>query len=229
MKYIILILISLSNIAATFTHESELGVIGISGNTSTNTESAKHKSEVSWGKNNIKFESNYFHSSSLEDNSESWLLGLRFERSINSKVSYFLGNSFLGDRSLGYDLRSYTDVGGKYNYHKTEESYLFLEAGYRLQYEENISGKINREHFLRFYSEIGKSLGIGKITSGLELLPNVLKMNGLQINFDSSLVVILTDILSLKVSYLYKFNNSPSLKDGEKLDEIYTITFLAKY
>ncbi len=195
--------------SASWEHESELGIILISGNTVLQTENAKHESTVNWDKNLIKFKSNFLHSSS-EKNINIWGASLRFER------GYFLETKWLGDTSAGYKYRSIIDAGIKINMN---------EVGYRFQYEKSIFGNVKRSHFLRIYTEFGNK----KVKLWVEILPNILEIKNLQINIEPSVNISLTDLLSLKIAYLYKFNNVPAINGIKRIDTIYTTTLVASY
>jgi len=78
MKYTILalgILISLNCMA--MQNESEIGILILSGKINSQTENLKHKSVVSWDKNQIDFKSKYLHLSDESKNIEIWELQLR--------------------------------------------------------------------------------------------------------------------------------------------------------
>lgn len=233
MKYLLIfftiILSALTAWSANWDHKSEIGVILISGNNVSRTENGKHESSISWQKNTIKIKGQALQLLISEKTVSTWGTSLRFERIIKDKLSYFIENSWSGDSSAGYDYRADIDLGGQYLHHKTGNSYLLEELGYRLQYEKTTLKTAKRKHFLRFYLELSQGVAGNSFDFWVEVLPNLLKIKEVQANYELSFKVNLSGIFSLKIGYLYKYNSMPAVSGLKTVDTIYTTTFMARY
>lgn len=124
-------------------NESELGVILTTGNSSTQTLSAKHTSAYTLDANKYQLGAKYLYGkSSGVESARSWNATLRYERAFSDLFSLYLGNSWEGDTFNGYEYRTNIDVGGKYfivpEDKEKKGNYLFTEAGYRYTYESRI-------------------------------------------------------------------------------------------
>lgn len=192
-------LISLQSLAG-FEHESEVGIVIISGETTSKTENLKHSSIFSWNETQASFKGRYLHLSNESKNTELWEMNFRIERQLNSEVFLFIGKSFEGRKP-----KDNTDLGIK-----TQCGSFINEIGYRITVEDD-----DKSDFLRLYSEISNE--------NLKFWIEALFDKETQINFEPSLMFILNDKLSLKISYLYK-----SRKENPA-DTIYITSLIAKY
>ena len=233
MKYLLMFFIAmfttLTSWGADWDHKSELGLIFISGNNVSSTEKGKHESTVSWLKNKVKLKTRVLRLVTSEKTANNWGASLRFERAFEDKLSYFIENSWSGDSSAGYDYRADIDLGGRYLHHKDGASYLLEEFGYRLQYEKTTLKTAKRKHFLRFYLELRQAVANNSFDFWVEVLPNLLAIKGLQVNYELAFKVNLSGIFSLKIGYLYKYNSAPAVSGLKTVDTIYTTTLEARY
>ena len=224
---------------AEWEHASELGIVIAGGNTESRTENAKHESKVKWAeKNTVKFGGSYVHSFTESDGTESdfeiWEFGARYERLIAGHVSGFIGEKVEGNRDAGFDYKASTDLGLKYEFYKdSKKDYLSSEAGYRFTYEQKVQGTeppLERSHFVRLFLEWGKEWN-DKVALKwwVEVLPDVSETENLEINTEPSLTVVLSNILSLKLGYLMKYDNQPAVSGNERIDYLYTTTLVANY
>lgn len=203
MKRIIifLILFSFQCMAQSWNHESGINVIIVSGNEKIKTENFKHLSVFDINDIKIQLKGEYLNSL----DSEIWSILSRLDKNI-----YFISQEWLGDNPK----RSNSDLGVKYNNY---------EFGYRLQRE----NKVNT-HFFRFYAEFSKTMKQYESKITFEILPSVLDIKNIQTNIEPTFSISFNNMFSLKISYLYKFDNKPGLA-GERIDTIYKTTLVAKY
>lgn len=228
-----------TTVLAEWDHSSELGVVIATGNTESRTENAKHESKVNWAeKNTFKAFGSYIHTftevDATETDFEIWDFGGRYDRKVSKKVSLFFGNSWEGNRDAGYSYRTNIDLGAKYDFYKdSKHDYFNTEAGYRFTYEEKTPGSSpasERKHIARVFFGYGKEFREGvHFKWWVEFLPDLSETENIEINTEPSLSVALTDLLSLKVAYLIKYDNVPATDGNERLDSLYTTTLVANY
>lgn len=225
--------------ASPWSHESELGVALAGGNTDSKTVNFKQKTGYEWAKNTITINTLFLYSfADGTTTAKSWLGGIRYEREINRRFSAFMGHSWEGDIYAGYDYKANGDIGGKYFIFPGDKKkrYFLSEAGYRFAYENksDINGipvpETQNYHFLRIYFEAAKDLTEFLFTkTWIEFLPDLTDKNNFQISFEPSLGVTLTKYLSLKLSYLGKFDNVPSQAGFKKYDWLYLTALVARF
>jgi len=212
-----------------FKGESELGNTVTTGNTSTNSLAAKTQNKYRLGADLWSFDGRYLRNT---DNSIEtallWEAGLRYDRIINENLSAFLGYKAEADPYAGYVQRDSVDLGAKYYFMKSDNLYWLGEAGYRYSKTHVLAGD-TYESFLRLYTEAQRTFdktSYGKLW--IEYLPNLTNSDAYLVNAEASVSAVLSELLSLKVSYLAKYQNEP--RPGfERTDTVFLTTLVAKY
>lgn len=227
-------LLNLSAFAAEgdgFKNESEAGLVITSGNSESQSLSAKQQSSYTWGDNTAKFSASYLRSSSRGvESALYWTVGLRYERAFSHLLSGFLGQSVESDIYAGYKQRYNTDVGLKYHLIKEEDLKWLAEVGYRYMSENQVNGAKKTSHFARLYTEAERRWNESVSTKlWIEGLPNLNDSAAWQLNSELSLSAILTSVFSLKTAYLYKRNNKPAASAPKKTDTVLTTALVAKF
>ncbi len=216
-----------------WSHESELGLILSGGNSDTKTLNAKQKTDYKWTKNTVIFKAAYLYGkSSGVESANGWSLGLRYDRSISTDFTVFLGDSYESDKYAGFDKRNNIDLGGKYYFLNTsKEKYVFSELGYRFT-SETATGATSAasKSFLRVYSEASMKLTESATAKvWFEYLPSLSESGDYLFNFEPSIAVTLDGNFALKAAYLGKYDAIPSASGIKKYDYIYSTALVAKF
>jgi putative salt-induced outer membrane protein len=233
----ILILLTFANAAHAFSDdiklgfqgESELGGTTTSGNTKTSSVAAKTDNKYLVGNELWTLTARYLRNA--DQNTETalfWSGSLRYDHELSDLVSVFLGYTVEADPYSGYVQRDSVDLGGKYYFMKRENFYWLGEAGYRYS-KTHTYGENTYESFLRFYTEMQENIDKNTYAKvWIEYLPNLTNNKAYLTNAEASVSAVLTQLLSLKVSYLVKYQNQPT-PGYERTDSIFLTTLVAKY
>ncbi|MES2855445.1 MAG: DUF481 domain-containing protein, partial [Bdellovibrionota bacterium] len=142
---------------------------------------------------------------------------------------YYVAYGSESDRASGYLQRDNADIGAKYFLIKSEPLDWITELGYRLTKTQPTTGDVINENFGRVYTEVRKTLRSDLLAKfWVEYLPNFRDPQAYLVNLEPSLMVTLSEIFSMKTSYLYKYNNGvrDPLKKGEAF---FTTSLVAKF
>jgi hypothetical protein len=221
-----------------WSHESELGAAIAGGNTNSKTITFKQTTSYAWSKNLLRLDGMFLYAfSNGTKTGQQWMAGLRYERIMTNWLSLFLGHNWQGDIFAGYDYRVNNDIGAKMWIVEGDKknNYLFNETGYRFTYENRIAGVVPASlklHYVRIYFEGAKSLTdilFAKVWT--EFLPDLEHKSNFQFNFEPSLGVVLTKYLSLKLGFLGRYDNQPTIQTPvlKKFDYLYTTSLVAKF
>jgi putative salt-induced outer membrane protein YdiY len=111
---------------------------------------------------------------------------------------------------------------------KRDNFYWLGEAGYRYS-KTHTYGDNTYESFLRLYTEMQENIDKNSYAKmWIEYLPNLTNNKAYLVNAEASVSALLSEMLSLKVSYLAKYQNEPP-PDIERTDTIFLTTLVAKY
>lgn len=212
-----------------FQGESELGNTVTSGNTSTNNLAAKTENKYLVGKDLWTVNAHYLRNTDHDvETALFWDGGLRYDRVLNDYFSVFIGYKSEADPYAGYVQRDSVDLGAKYYLTKKEDFYWTAEAGYRYS-KTHTYGDNKYESFLRLYTEAQQNMSKTSYAKiWVEYLPNITHSQGYLTNAEASISAVLTELLSLKISYLVKYQNEPP-PGYQRTDSIFLTTLVAKY
>lgn len=212
-----------------FMGESELGSTITSGNSKTNNLAAKTLNKYTEGSNLWTLSGRYLRNTEKEvETALSWDVGLRYDRSVSEDFSLFIGHKVEADGYAGYVQRDSSDLGVKESFLKSDVFYWLGEAGYRYT-KTHIQNSDTYESFGRLYTEAQRALSkTSYVKLWLEYLPNFTTKERYLTNGEASLSVSISEVLSLKVGYLVKYQNQP-LPGIEKTDTVFVTTLVAKY
>ncbi|MCF8058306.1 MAG: DUF481 domain-containing protein [Bacteriovoracaceae bacterium] len=233
MKSFLLILIfvflNLSAFAQ-FSHESELGVVVTGGNTEMEVYNGKVTNKYQRDTNTFTLGGHYTYGTSFGvENSRNWDVNAKAKHDLTQKVGIFLGSILEADEFAGIQSRINVDVGGTYQFLKTEKSQINTELGYRYRREKNLAGTTLSQSQGRLYVE-GKRSPSKDLSMKLwaEYLPNFTKSEDWQLNFEPSFQFNLNSTLALKWGYLGRYDNDP-VPGNKKFDFLYVTSLLAKF
>jgi putative salt-induced outer membrane protein len=218
------------------TNETELSIAQVSGNSNSETYGAKESLAYVWEADTLKASGRYLQGRTEGVESvRAWDAGLRYERSLSPVWSVFASHSLESDIFSGFVQRNNTDIGAKYFFTKTQQTVWSAELGYRyvtVQYVAIRPDVNNYDHTARVYSEITESLGPtvnGKFW--IEYIPNLTDSEAYLINAEPSITAILSNALSLKLSYLVKYQNPNKAIAGVRAytDTTFLTSLVAKF
>ncbi|MGZ3692660.1 MAG: DUF481 domain-containing protein [Bdellovibrionota bacterium] len=232
MRYFLLLLvfISLPAMAGGWKNEDEVGVIVSTGNSRTQSLSAKQTTDYEWSSNSWHFKSSFLQSKNQGIlNARRWDVGLRYEREFSHFWRAFTGETVESDPFAGYQQRYGTDIGAKYWIYREEKKFeWFTELGYRYQIENRTNGTQARDSLVRTYTEAERNWNpTASSKIWVEYLPNLSTGKAWQLNGEASSSFALYNAFSVKLAYLVKYNNSPT--NAKKTDTTYTTGLLAKF
>lgn len=212
-----------------FQGESELGSTVTTGNTSTNNVAAKTENKYRLGADLWTLNGRYLRSTDQNvETALSWDAGLRYDKVITERFTAFLGYKVEADPYSGFAQRDSIDIGSKYYFIKEDSFYWLGEGGYRYS-KTHVLGADTHDSFLRFYTETQKTFdknSYGKLW--VEYLPNLTNSKAYLVNAEASISAVLTELFSLKMSYLAKYQNEPAA-GFKRTDTIFLTTLVAKY
>lgn len=204
-----------------FKGESEASSVVVSGNSTSETYSAKTKNTYAISEPDLltAFGSYLQSRAGGTENNKYWSAGLRYDRVIEKDLfNVFVQRKAEADPLNGYVQRDISELGGKYVFVKNEALTWFGEIGYQSQ-DTLVTAGVARETvgFARIYSEAQYQLNPSTKTKlWVEHLPNLKRSNESQSNAELSLSVAMNNIFSLKTAYLLNRNDAiaaPLTKD----------------
>jgi hypothetical protein len=213
-------------------HESEASAVIASGNADNQTYSLGQKTQYLWAEDAIKTNARYLlgKSGGLET-ARNWAVGGRYERSLSTPLSAYLGYQLDSNIFANLDYRHTGDLGAKYFFLKNKPQVVFSELGYRLTQENQLNPSQSlTSHFVRIYTEWGSDW-TPTLSSKVyvEYLPNITRSQDWQLNSELSLAVMLNEIFSLKTGYLFLYRNTPAGVGKKQLDTLFTTSLVAKF
>lgn len=235
MKYLslaVLLTLMSSNLLATTTNESELGVLVAKGNSDSESYNAKETVGVLWEeKNSLKFNGRYLQTkTSGVENARYWSTGIRYDRELNERLGLFLGELLESDKYASYNQKYNSDIGVKYALLKEPKLLWNAELGYRYTVENVLTGLQKKLHYARAYTEGIKEWHEGVSTKlWFEYLPNFTTGSDYQMNTELSISAALNNIFSIKSGYLLRYDNLPNPGAHAKTDKLFTTALVAKF
>lgn len=210
--------------------ENEAGAVIISGNSESESYSAKTKNVITSQDNVYTIFGRYIRAKANGvESARAWDAGARYERKLSSYFGIFIGHKVESDPYAGFVQRDSSDLGGRYTLLKTADVNWITELGYRFSTTLQNTGVTERASFGRLYTEVTKAFSeTSQLKYWAEYLPNMTDSNAYLANTELSLSVIITEILSLKLSYLVQYQNAPST-NGKRVDTTYTTALVAKF
>lgn len=222
------------NAFAEFKGEAEAGAVIVSGNSESESYSFKTKNSYTQEKNSYSILGRYLQTTANGvESARNWDAGVRYDRAISESLAGYLGQKAESDSFAGFTQRDSTDLGGKYSIFNDDEYKWFVEAGYRYTRTLFIGKDNASDNFGRVYTEFQRIMSKElSFKYWLEYLPNFTESDAFLANTEASLNVMLSQMFSLKISYLLKYQNvAPVLNNvkGEKIDTSYTTSLVANF
>jgi putative salt-induced outer membrane protein YdiY len=230
MKYLALALLLSSAASAQYSNESELTVILNGGNTEQETWYTKTMNSYLKDKNTFKLGGHYSYGKADGLlNTRNNDINARYERAFAKEWSLFTAGQREEDFFASIDYRWNYDLGGIYKFMTTDKQKLHAEAGYRRTLEADLSGRKTNGSKLRLYTEYTRQHSESVFFKlWVEALPNISESDDWQINFEPSLNVTMSKMFAIKMAYLHKYDNEPTL-GSKNSDYQYTTSLIAKF
>jgi len=211
--------------------EAELSFVDTGGNTEVTTLSAKNTLTVGINettKGTWKFRALYGKSDGTKD-AESYFTEIRLDHSYNERLYSFGYGGWFQDKFTGIDSRYYLGAGGGYKAYSGPKHFLLGEAGLTYTTEdytdntdnEFLGGRLFGKYEYHFSEK-------NRFTQSLEWLLDFSKFENWNLNSETALISSLNNWLSLKASYLIKYDNDP-VDNLKKADRVLSITLLMNF
>lgn len=234
MKIIIASLLALTSTSsfASWTNESELGVLIANGNSDSESYTAKETAGNKLDEfNSLKFSGRYLQTKTKSiENARFWSMGLRYDRALTDRLGLYIGQMVESDKYAGYNQKYNSDLGARYSLIKESKFTWDIEAGYRYTLEKILSGFEKKMHYGRGYTEANK-LWSETFSSKLwfEYLPNFTVGTDYQMNSELSVSAAINSVFAVKTGYLLRYDNLPSQGAVAKTDTLFTTSLVAKF
>lgn len=230
-----------------FHDETEVGLAVTSGNSTSESYNLKQMSSYAWELDLVKASGRYLNTRSggattaMVDTALSWDATLRYERVLSPVISVFASYGLESDIFAGYVQRNNGDLGAKYFFAKSDPTTWSLEAGYRNSYTHYPASLPDiSSSFVRLYSEIVQNITktasfkfyveyLQTLSSGLNGTAGYSESADYYINSEPSISLALTEIFSIKTSYLFKYRNYLPVTAVRHLDSFLTSSIQAKF
>ncbi|PWU14091.1 MAG: DUF481 domain-containing protein [Bdellovibrio sp.] len=221
------------SLTTSWKHESELGIVNVSGNATSESISAKQKTSYTFTDHTIVSTARYLNTRAASsggpemDIARSWEVTLRYEFSISEAVSPYGGLGAESDVFAGYVQKDNRDLGAKYIFFKDQ---WFAEIGFRNSTVNAVGGGgVSTINYGRLYTEYNQTLSEPvSLRLWTEYLPNFANSAGYLLNGEASVSVMLNKIFSLKTAYLLRYN-AGAVAPIATTDRTLTTTLVCKF
>jgi len=223
------------NPATSWAHESEVAAVSVSGNTETESYSAKQKTTYKWSENSLTLTGSYLENRGRVENrtettAKQWDAGARYDRVVSELWGAYIGHRAEANRFAGFIQRDISDFGAKYLIRKSDELTWKAEAGYAYIKTYNTAYENLYDPSYRLYTEavrqLEKNLSVGY---WIEYLQSFSKAKVFFINTEASLNVMLNQMFSVKTSYLLRYQNFRAPNQEKYTDTTLTTSLIARF
>lgn len=216
----------------TWSDNAEVSFVSTSGNSSVETLAAKNLYTLKFAEHLTflwKIEALRGKSAGVLT-AERYLTDLRLEHAYSRRTYSYVNTGWMRDTFAGVDDRVNVGLGGGYKFLDGPQSFLKSEAGISVveeSYVDNtdrsyIEGRAFGEYVYAFTKK-------NKFTQSLEYLYDFDNTENYRYNTETAVTAALTDSLSLKVSYLIKYDNEPTPSTLDKKDTIFSTAIMASF
>lgn len=234
MKILILLFVLFTSLAwgkiSPWDIETEASLVQVRGNVESETYSVKEKILFNMTpQDEVSSKGRYVTTNqSQQTTALAWDLSLRYRHIISPKWSGFAQKSAESNAFSGYELRDLNDMGLRYEFIKTKTSEWYTEFGgrYRINKTTDDPHPISSLNG-RLYFEAKEQLNENtKVRFWIEYSPNFTNPNDWLLNFEPSLTSTVYKNVSLRISYLVKYQNLRVPPDVQQKDTTLTTAFV---
>ena len=212
--------------------EAELSFVDTGGNTEVTTLSAKNllkyrftnKLQGAWKLGAV------YGKSDGEKNAESYFTELRLDYQFTERLYYYAAAGWMQDEFAGIDSRYYLGPGAGYKFLSGPKHFLAGEAGLNYVWEEYIDGTdkdyLGGRAFAKYeYAFTEKN----RFSQSVEFLYDFDDSENYNVNSETAVISALSDYLSLKASYVIKYDNQPIPETLEETDTVLAVTLVINF
>jgi len=200
-----------------WTDQAELSFVDTGGNTDVTSLSAKNllkyefsdELQVAWKLGILYGESDG------EKNAESYLSDLRLDYLFTKHLYSFVNAGWSKDKFAGIDSRYYAGPGAGYKFFTGPRHFFLAEIRY-------LGGRAFAEYEYAFTDK-------NKFSQSVEYLHDFDDSNNYNVNSETALISALSDYLSLKTSYVVKYDNQPVPSTLKETDTILSVTLVVNF
>lgn len=199
--------------ASAWKNESEVSVIQISGNSESESYSAKQKTSYTWEKNIFTASGKYIQTEAGgTESARNWEALAAYERTITDLFAATVSHGAKSDKFEGYVQRDNTDLGVKYYFVKNDVRTYFFGASYGTA--KNIKDTTGQEKYTtngKANFELNEQLNESvKLGFKANYSANLEDQDFYFVEYEPSVSVSMTKILSLKVTHNTRYANTPA-------------------
>jgi putative salt-induced outer membrane protein len=217
---------------AEFHSEDEVSTVQTGGNTDLKTYLLKSKNSYQWTNHVFGVNGSYtYGESSKLRSAERWDAMARFDRALDESLGVYLSEMIEANRFAGIERRYNSDLGLKYTLLQTETNTTAVELGYRYSIEKRkeLNSSDLKDSKGRAFGKTEHKFNTNvSFQLAAEYLPNFSRSEDYLMNLDASTSVVLNQTFSLKISYLWSYDNLPAALKG-KHDYTLSTGLLAKF
>jgi putative salt-induced outer membrane protein len=214
-----------------WSEQAEVAFVDTGGNTDVTTLSAKSTLKYLFSERlsgTWKFLSLYGKSDG-ESSAENYSTEFRVDFLCTKKLYSFVNAGWLKDRFGGIDSRYYLDAGAGYKFLLGPKHFLLGEISPNYTIEEYTDGGDSEYLGVRAFSQYEYVFGgKNKFTQSLEYLADLSDSQNWRLNSETAVISALNSFLSLKSSYVVKYDNQP-FEDLDDTDTILGVSLIVNF
>ncbi|HHL40469.1 MAG TPA: DUF481 domain-containing protein [Deltaproteobacteria bacterium] len=154
---------------------------------------------------------------------------LRVDKEYTDRLYTFGNGQWLKDKFMGLDSRYILGGGGGYTIVSTHSHKLLAEAGLSYTWDDYTDNTSKEYAGGRLYGKYVYALDKKtRFSQWVEWLPDFEETKNYNLNAETAVTTSLSDVLSLKVSYLVNYDNVP-VAGAEKTDTTFATTLVMNY
>lgn len=217
-----------------FSNETSFSLVNTSGNTDSLSVAGNNKMGYQFDEKWLGtwVVGGLYNENDDKKEAERYFTDLRADYSITDRCYLYGHGGWLRDKFAGFDHRIAVGPGVGYRVLLGPAHFLLFEGGLNYSYEEYTAAGEGDEDFFE-----GRLAGQyewqftekAKFTQGLEYLQNFEDNSAWKFNSETAVIVSITDVFALKVSYSVLYNNDPRPSSLKETDTIFATSLVIGY
>ncbi|HAR41087.1 MAG TPA: hypothetical protein DCS07_00385 [Bdellovibrionales bacterium] len=214
-----------------FSNETSAGILALTGNSPHSTLDLRQTNYYRWLANSARFQAFYLRGSAKDElTAKYWSAAVRFDSSLSETFGVYAEEEFRGNPFAGFAQQFDSTGGLRQILYRSEWMTWATEAGYRYTIQNRNSDDQRKFHYLRGYTEaIFPWSWRTNALLWLEGLPNLTEASYWQANAGTAITALLTEILSLRLTYVLRYSNEVLPPARQKLDTIFVTSLVVKW
>ena len=230
-----------------WSHESELSVVTISGNAESETAALKQSTKYAREKDSATVDAAYTEADALdtttgqtETSAKAGSASLRYDRTIDNRLGGFISHGVESDKFAGYTQKDISSLGLKYQISKRDDQEWNAEVGYvkttidyvglglAVEEEDVDSFKVATDYSKKLNESVTAGIKLSYEDAFADAKGTSTPLYWA--NGEVNLAVVMTSLLSLKVSYESKYQNfADNAPRQKRTDTTFTTALVAKF